>query len=922
MAWALFVASILPFVTLLSAPRIQPLCRAIHRAPAQPCQMHIRYPWGVGAGLAMLFISLLLAVFSLQKFYELEPFGVQSWVLHFMAILSALIGAAFIDYGLQINPSPIPAMTQSIVEAKMPWKTIRAITLAYSLRLSSTVRPGFHILPWLVIILGLAAFFRVWHFDKLPFGVWYDEAEHGLQALRILNQVEFRPIFEGAITGPAHYLYLVAATFDWFGISVQSVRLVSVAFGLLTVVAGYLVGSELFGRRIGLVLGLLLAVSSWAVTLSRFGMYSTMSTPLFTLLTAAFLLRALRSQRVMDYALAGLWLGWGLCFYTSFRLFVPTVVLFLLYFSIHTRLTRRNWPPAIFWFGLAILVIMTVIVVSPLAIYAIKHPEIFWARVEETFIFTGKSETERWAVLWENIRRHSIMFNAVGDPNGRHNLPGNPMLDGLTAGLFVLGIAYALRHMFTPVYLLLLMWLVFGLMGGVLSLDYEAPQSLRANATLPVAYIFATIPLAVLARAWGLGYGPNVPQALRLPAFALLAGIVALNFHTYFIRQVEDFAVWNAYSTPETLTAQVLAELDPDTDAYVTSFFQGHPTIRFLAGDKRPYKVLDTLSQFPLDFTPGRGASLVLNEQSRGLYDEAKHLFPTASFTEVLPPMEGPPVLFIAHLDPKHIAEIRGVTARYYGNSDWGHDPLLVRKEDQLGADWTQETPLPLPFSVEWDSFLHVPTYGVYNFYLEAPEPVEFFVSEVSVISRNGAHPVPLVLAAGNHRVRLRAVGGPGKVTLSWRAPDGLAEPIPATRLYRHERLGHGLLGRYFGNGDWVEPAEFSRIDARFDRYVHVTPLPRPYTIEWIGKLAIPEDGIYGFSLESINESELWIGAISVARADQPNTLREGRITLAKGLHDIRVRFADRTAYTHIKVFWQPPGSPRQILPIEALYPP
>ncbi|MFO7634455.1 MAG: NHL repeat-containing protein, partial [Caldilinea sp.] len=53
-----------------------------------------------------------------------------------------------------------------------------------------------------------------------------------------------------------------------------------------------------------------------------------------------------------------------------------------------------------------------------------------------------------------------------------------------------------------------------------------------------------------------------------------------------------------------------------------------------------------------------------------------------------------------------------------------------------------------------------------------------------------------------------------------------------------------------------------------------------------------------------------------------PNTYSEGEIALTQGLHDIRIRFADRTDHTHINVFWQPPGGTRQIIPAEALYPP
>jgi len=892
------------FVATFWAPRFDPMAAPTIRTSEARWAPRVHDAWGVRTGLGLLAIALLLALNAFQRFYEFEPLAGQAWWWYGASLLAALGGVGLLDDGLRLttqNPS-------SSFSAHLP--------------VSASPRQKGEIALWLVAILVLAACLRLWRFDDLPYGVWYDEAEHGLQALRILDNAQFRPIFEGAITGPAYYLYLVAGAFHWFGVSVQSIRLVSVAFGLLAVLAGYLAGAELFGRRMGLVVALLLAASSWAVTLSRFGMYSTMSTPLFTLLTAAFLLRGLRTRRLTEYALAGIGLGLGLCFYTSFRLFAPAVACLLLALVLHTLWTRRAWPPAAFWLGVTMLLFVAALVVSPLAVYALKHPEIFWARVEDTFIFARKSEAERWPALWENLSRHLLMFNVIGDPNGRHNLPGAPMLDTVTAALFVLGVAYALRHLFKPYYLFLLLWLIFGLMGGVLSLDFEAPQSLRANATLPVAYLLAAMPLAVLARAWRLAAGRFYPHALRWPAVGLLAGITALNAHTYFVRQANDFAVWNAYSTPETLAARQLADLDPNTDAYVTAFFHGHPTIKFVARQARPYFELDTLDQFPLDFPPDRGALLVLNADSRGLYDEAKRLYPNATFTETAPPLEGPPVLFTAYLSPDDIASIRGVIARDYANDAWEGEPVIVRTEAQLGADWTQRTPLPLPFTAEWESILHVPTAGLHEFFLEAPAAAELLIGERTVLSGTGVLSGALALADGAHVLRLRAVGAAGNVALAWRTPDRPVGPIPPTLLYTAPRLSHGLLGRYFSNGDWRAPEALRRIDARFDRYVHLTPLPRPYTVEWTGKIAAPVAGVYRFGLESIDESELWIDEMPVVRADQPNIASEGEITLVEGLHDIRIRFADRTDHTHVNVFWQPPGAGREILPLEALYPP
>ncbi|MCS6825031.1 MAG: PA14 domain-containing protein [Caldilinea sp.] len=892
-AGLLFAAGALLFVVAFWSHRFDPLRSPDHSLPSFPLSAIHR--WRARVGVGLLIVSMLLTINALQQFYDFEPFAVEAWGWHGAALLAALAGALLLDTGLQAY-----AGGNRKVQG---WREQGQLFLL------------------LAGIVALALMLRLFRFDDLPFGVWYDEAEHGLQTLRILESDRFRPIFEGAINGPAHFLYLTALSFEWFGVSVQSIRLVSVVFGVLSVVAGYWVGSELFGRSAALLLAIFLAASSWALTFSRFGMFATMSTPLFTLLTAAFVLRGLRTQRPLDYALAGLWLGLGLCFYTSFRLFVPAVYLLLVHWALYERLARRRWPSRNFWIGVGLLTLIAALVAAPVGLYAYKHPDIFWARVEKTFLFADKSEAERWPALWANMRRHLLMFNVFGDPNGRHNLPGNPMLDAVTAPLLVLGAAYALRRMAQPTYLFLLLWMVFGLMGGALSLDFEAPQSLRANATLPVAYILAALPLAALGRAWTLAAGRYFPHALRTPALLLAFAVVFLNADTYFVRQANDFAVWNAYSTPETLTARLLADLDPDTDAYVTSFFRGHPTIKFVARNARPYQELNTLDQFPLDFAPDRSALLILNADSRGLYDEAKRLYPQAQFEESLPPVKGPPVLFTARLSPEDIASIRGLTARYFANDAWEGEPALVRREAQVAADWSQ-TPLPVPFSVEWEGFLYAKNYGQYEFYLEAPAVAALRIGERVIAEGAGALSGAIVLAEGVHALRVNVVGAPGRVTLGWRTPDGVVSIIPPTVFYNEPRLGHGLLGRYFANGDWRPPEVMSRIDARFDRYIHVVPLPRPYTVEWTGKVAAPVEGLYRFGLESIDESMLWIDETLVVEAQRPNTYAEGEITLSQGLHDIRIRFADRTSHTHINVYWQPPGHERQILPMEVLYPP
>jgi DNA-binding beta-propeller fold protein YncE/4-amino-4-deoxy-L-arabinose transferase-like glycosyltransferase len=792
----------------------------------------------------------------------------------------------------------------------------------------------------LLLILLLAGFLRLWRFDELPFGVWYDEAENALQALRIVEAREYRPIFVGSIHAPAHYLYLIATAFEWFGVSAQSVRLVSVAMGLVTVLAAYVAGRELFGRAGGLMLAFLLAVSRWNVTFSRIGMYNA-STPLFELLVIGFLLRGLRRGRYADYTLAGLCMGIGLCFYAAFQLFVAMVGLYLLVLAVVERgFLRRTWS------GLVVTALAAFLVIAPVIRFAYEERDLYFARTKDTSIFADKT-LEEWApALLENVRKHALMFNYRGDPNGRHNLPGMPMLDPYSGALLVLGLGLVLWWGATgerrPSILLAPLWVAIPLLGGILSLDFEAPQSLRAIGAQPAAYVLAVWPLHTLWRLWRRGGGRYFPNAVIAPLIVLMALIGYHNFYTYFFQQAYDFASWNAFSTPETITANLLSSLDEQTDAYVISFFHGHPTLNFLARGVRPYQRVETTDHLPLPWLSDRTIALIVNADSRRLFEEAKHYYPQARFEEFKPPFGGPTVVYYALLSPQDIAGVQGLIGHYYAGEQWEGVPALTRQDASLSFDWSQAPPLPHPFAVEWEGVLRVETYGPHQFFLQAPGYAELYIGEERIgtsetLAGNGSslcgdedgQSAPaaelcrgVVLAQGNHTLRVRAVGRAGPFSLAWRPPDRGPEIIPPSALYVPPVTSNGLLGLYYPNDAWQEPEAFARIDTRLDLYFHVTPLARPYTVEWRGKIAIPQTGDYRFGLESIDEATLFIDEQQVTASTQPNVYSEGSCTLTEGLHDIRIQYADRTDHTYIRLYWAPPGRGAHPAPAEVLFPP
>ncbi len=865
------------------------------------------------------------AYWSLRTFQlNVERPAMSAWWLHLASLLLIVLFGFLLDWGAQRQTPPRPDDNTTDEPAAEAGQAPGA---------GRWWRIGL-----LLAIVALALFMRLWRFAELPFGTWYDEAEAGLLALRILEDPNYRPIFEGSINIPAHYLYLIAFFFHYIEVSTQSIRLVSVLMGVAMVGAAYLAGRELFGRGWGLVLAFIVAVARWSVNFSRIGMYN-ISTPFFELLAIGLLLRAFRRGRYADYALAGVTLGLGLCFYVAFQLFIGVVLLFWLLMTLLQRgFLRRTWS------GMLLTVVVATLVVMPIATFAYTKPDVYFARTNKTSIFAEKAPagtlppaiqqfcdqlSPAWAtrcqylpLIGENTRKHLLMFNASGDPNGRHNLPGEPMLDPWLATLLVLGLALSLVRFWRPRALLLLLWFGIMLLGGILSLGFEAPQSLRAIGTQPAVYLLALVPLHALWRAWRNSGGARYRGILIAPLVLLLLSIGYTNFNDYFYRQANDFAVWNAFSTPETLTANLLRDLDETTEPYVISYFHGHPTLNFIARGTQPYRRLETTDHLPIAWPTDKNVALITNADSRVIFEEAKHYYPNAHFEEFTPPAGGPTVLYYAYLTQNDLTSVQGLNARYYANEDWSAEPVVARHERTVQAEWPSQAPLPLPFSVEWEGVLDVSTYGMHQFFSQGPAQTELAIGERVVLSGTGAVNTALMLAEGKHTLRLRAVGGEGPVSLAWRSPDGGPEIVPPTALYVAPVTSNGLLGKYYNNGDWQGPETLARIDPQLNLYFHIPILPRPYTVEWTGKIAIPEAGIYRFGLESIDEAVLFINEQQLTATPIPNQYEEGSIELSAGLHDIRLRFADRTDHTHINLYWTPPFSGQQPIPAEVLFPP
>ena len=571
----------------------------------------------LGGGVALLALAGVCTLLSLRLFGGGAPTTNTAWILYLASVV--LFVAAF--WAMEFTPRQ--------------WNLRRLPSRLWRPKTETVI---------LIAILIIAAFVRFYDLDSLPFGVWYDEAVNGLEAQRILDDPNYQPLYMRPTNSPSHFMFLISFSFRLFGVDIFPVRAVSAVFGVAMVIAAYLFGREFFAgaiahRRLALVLAFLIAVSRWGVNFSRIGMYC-ITTPFFELLTLCFLMRGLRSRRSLDFALGGVAMGFGACFYSAFYLFVPVVGLFLIHKAIVERgFVRRHH------LGILVFVLAALLVFAPVGQFAWRNPQAFSDRTRVTSIFKGKTRPQAIEAVRQSAKQHLLMFNYRGDPNGRHNLPGKPMLDFATSALFVLGLGYSLYRGLRPKYLLLVAWLLVMLGGGILSLEFEAPQSLRAIGTLPVAYVLACVPLYLIATEWD----KSVRRWSWLPAAAcclLLAYIGWKNMHTYFQVQAKDFAVWNAFSTAETLTARRMAEMGPDYDLHVISLYHNHPVLRFLASNVTQYNRLETNATMPLRESGEREAVLFFDPERHPLFLEARRYYLGGTCEEFRPPFDGPALLY------------------------------------------------------------------------------------------------------------------------------------------------------------------------------------------------------------------------------------------------------------------------------------
>lgn len=192
---------------------------------------------------------------------------------------------------------------------------------------------------FLILILIVASFLRLWQLNINPPGVHPDEADTAYSAYSILltgktQYGSFNPLafeeFNGG-THPPLYTYFLIPFIKVFGLSITIERIPSAFFGSLLILIFFFFLKKIFNsQKIALVGSLLLAINPWAIHVSRQGLLESIAL-FFVVLGVLFFLYA-RDKRIFYY-FSAIFLGLSLHAYDAPKIFIPLFLIILFYYE-------------------------------------------------------------------------------------------------------------------------------------------------------------------------------------------------------------------------------------------------------------------------------------------------------------------------------------------------------------------------------------------------------------------------------------------------------------------------------------------------------------------------------------------------------------------------------------------------------------
>jgi len=435
----------------------------------------------------------------------------------------------------------------------------------------------------LLAIIALGGFLRFYRITEIPLGLYPDEAMNGTNAQEALSTGHFKVFYPENNGREGLFINLQAISIAAFGATPWALRIVSAIIGTLTILGIYLVAKELLASNAtALLASFFLATSYWHINFSRIGFRAIMLS-FMACFGMYFLIKGLRRGKPYHLILAGLFTGLGLYTYIAFRFMVFVFAVPVVAAIIKWRRERRentektsHCIPC----SVAMYVFIAFVIIIPIGLYFVHHPQDFVNRAGEISVFASTSPLKTFA---KSVGLTLQMFFYKGDGNWRHNLAYAPELHPLVAVFFIIGIAALIRKFKNYRLSAITLFVWFCAMMLPVSLTREGlPHALRAIGMIPPVIILAALGADRLRKginAWTnhekLKWPQKIVQLERIRRELMIFFLLALitiplaTYRDYFLIWANNPETYNAFDTGHLHLGQYLAMLPQDTKKYV-----------------------------------------------------------------------------------------------------------------------------------------------------------------------------------------------------------------------------------------------------------------------------------------------------------------------------------------------------------------
>ncbi len=513
---------------------------------------------------------------------------------------------------------------------------------------------------WLILLALLAAalLFRVTDLGGTPALMDQDESKFADEGAALYYEgFMTTPFMPGVDSHPRIYLLMISASIGVFGNTLFAARFPGAIMAALTIPAIYLLGREIFSRRVGLIAAVFMVVWPFQIIFARLSMNQP-ADPLFATLAFYYLLRGMRRGANIDYIVSGIFLGLAQMFYLGGRLAPVAMVSYLVYLWLRDRpAVTRNIRQ------IGLVAVAGFLVTLPLHFYIFYNQEPLSTRADKSILVNGElaaQATQGTANFMDyfigQLRGGFTPFIATGDRSGWYG-EKSAMTGPFGGPLILLGTMLCLFALWkNPKWCIPLGWALL-IVVGINVLGISPPQYER--------YYPGTPPFALLIAVGILGVAQGIATILRRPEWTdrLLYGFSAILFGIYAFYFVFDYIPAKHYiaNIGNWRTNKVLAQmqLNDHTNTFniviggfeqevtrtnvINYFYQpGNP-------DKQFVYIERGLDPKPLDLPKearGKLLGFIVAASRRADLTTLQNLYPGGNINEVRLEEDGSPVFY------------------------------------------------------------------------------------------------------------------------------------------------------------------------------------------------------------------------------------------------------------------------------------